>query len=105
MPTPVQFLTAVGDTLVSSGCILSYIPPTETTLTALVKQDVTLSISCHHEPNPKILTFTSGVCIGLQVDLRDSLRPLARLVNGKAVVEPSVAVQMALDYFRQHFDC
>jgi hypothetical protein len=69
----------------------------------LVKQDETLTVNCHHDPNPQVLTFTSGVCIGLQIDLRDSLRPLARLIHGKAVVEPGVAIQMVLDYFRQHF--
>ena len=103
MPTPVQVLTAIGDSLVNGGCILSYAPPTETTLTVLVKQDETLTVNCHHDPNPQVLTFTSGVCIGLQIDLRDSLRPLARLIHGKAVVEPGVAIQMVLDYFRQHF--
>ncbi len=105
MPTPVQFLTAVGDRLVRSGCILSYVPPTETTLTVLVKQEVTLTINCHHEPNPKVLTFSSGVCVGLQVDLRDSLRPLARMINGQPVVEPGAAVQMVLDYFRNLLGC
>ena len=102
MPTPVQFLTAVGDSLVRSGCILSYVPPTETILKVLVTQDVALTINCHYDPNPKALTFMSGVCTGLQVDLRDSLRPLARLINGKAVVEPGVATQMILEYFRKH---
>jgi hypothetical protein len=81
---------------------MSYAPPTETTLTILVNQDVTLTINCHHDPNPKMLTFTSGVCIGLQVDLRDSIRPLARLIDGKAVVEPELATHMVLDYIRQH---
>ena len=103
MPTSVEVLTALGDSLVNAGCILSYTPPTETAITVLVNKDVTLTINCHHAPNPKVLTFASGVCIGLQVDLRDSLRPLARLIDGKAVVEPSVATQMVLDYFREHF--
>ena|ERR1700690_1549393 len=105
MPTPVEVLTAIGDNLVNAGCILSYSPPTDTAITVLVKQDVTLTVNCHHEPNPKILTFTSGVCIGLQVDLRNSLRPLARLIHGKTVVEPGVATQMVSDSFRNHLGC
>ena len=105
MPTPIEVLTAIGDSLVNAGCILSYALPTDTSLTVLVKQNVTLTINCHYDPNPNVLTFTSGVCVGLQIDLRDSLRPLARLVDGKAVVEPGVAVQMVLDYFRNHLGC
>ena len=104
MPTPVQFLTAVGESLVNAGCILSYALPNETTLTVLVKPDVTLNIHCRHDPNPQILTFTE-ICTGLQVDLRNSLRPLERLIDGKAVVEPRAAIQMVLDHFRQHFSC
>jgi hypothetical protein len=105
MPTPVQILTTIGDSLVNAGCILSYDPPTETTLTVLVKPDVTLNINCRHDPNPQILTFTSEICKGLQVDLRDSLRPLDRLINGQPVFEPRAATQLVVDNFREHFGC
>ncbi len=105
MPTPVQFLTAVGESLVNAGCILSYALPNETSLTVLVTQDVTLTIDCHHDPNPKVLTLNSGVCTGLQVDLRNSLRPLARMINGQPVLKPKAAIQMVLDHFQQHFGC
>lgn len=101
MPNPVQVLTAVGDSLINGGCIQSYAPPTETTLTVLVKQGVPLTITCHHDPNAQVLTFTSGVCIGLQIDLRDSLRPLVRMIRENVVVEVGAAIQMVVDYFRQ----
>jgi len=103
MPTSVEVLTALGDSLVNAGCILSYTPPTETAITVLVNKDVTLTINCHHAPNPKVLTFASGVCIGLQVDLRDSLRPLTKLINGQPVFEPGAATQLVVDNFREHF--
>ena len=102
MPTPVEVLTSIGNRLVAEGHILSFTPPNEAILKVLVTQDVALTINCHYDPNPKVLTFMSGVCTGLQVNLRNSLRPLARLRNGKAVVEPGVATQMILEYFRKH---
>ncbi len=105
MPTPVEVLTAIGDSLVNAGCILSYDPPTEKGLSVLVKPDVTLIIKCKRAPNPQMLTFTSEVCTGLQVDLRDSLRPLERLINEQSVFEPGAATQLVVDYFREHYGC
>ncbi len=105
MPTPVEFLNSVGERLLNAGAIQSYKSPTGTTFTVTSTEDVTLAIEYRHDSNAHVLTFTSGVCIGLQVNLRASIRPSIRIIGGRTVEETDVATEHVLDFVQKHFGC
>ena len=101
VPTPVQVLTSMGESLVNAGCIVSYAPPTQRGLSVVTKQNVTLNINCRYDPNPQMLTFTSEVCTDSKLTF--VIRSAPYQINQRTARRgTAVAVQAFLDYFREN---
>jgi hypothetical protein len=104
MPTPVEVLTTIENTLVTAGCIKGFdlprinVNPLEMTFGVTLNNGTKLPLKCRHELYNNVLIFTDGACVGMQVELREKLRKT--VVRGRQVVPVTAAIKNLSDYFQ-----
>ena len=104
MPTPIEVLTTIENTLVTKGYIKGFDPPSNTidpldmTFNVTLNNGTNLPLKCCHERYNNILVFTDGACVGMQVELREKLRKT--IIKGRQVVSVAIAIRTVSDYFQ-----
>ncbi len=104
MPTPIEVLTTIENTLVTEGHIKGFEPsssninPLDMTFKVSLNNGSNLLLKCRHELYNNVLVFTEGACVGMQVELRE--KPRKTIVKGRHVVPVAAAIRNLSDYFQ-----